>query len=231
MSETASSSLRQLQATYDHLVARAHPWPAHPVLGQRPVADHVAAVRSGEDGALAALVALAQGGDGDATTVALWALLPALRDKAWAFPRPRQPGQALNDHLTCAYQAMREADPGEERLAQRIVERAHGRWRRGQARAERAEGPSLDAVSSRPWRGPDPVADDVLARLTLGELASAAADAIHAGAVSPEAWAMLLAARLGGAGSDELGQAYGVSGSGVRTVVSRATTRLRHRVA
>lgn len=231
MSETASSALRQLQAAYDHLVSRAHPWPSHPVLGQRPVADHVVAVGAGEDGALQALVVLAQAGDEAAATVALWALLPALRQRAWGFPRPRQPRQALNDHLTCAYQAIRDADPGEERLAERIVERAHGRWRRGQARDERSEGASLEFVSSRPWRGPDPVSDDVVARLCLGEVASAAAAAIHAGTLSSEAWAMLLASRLGGAASDELGDAYGLSGSGVRTAVARATGRLRHHVA
>lgn len=233
MSES-SSTLRQLQAAYDHLARKPHPWPTHAVLGQHPVADHVAAIRAGDDPPSRRWSASPKARDGDATTLALWALLPALREEAWAFPPPAPPGPRRAPGL--CYEAIRRADPGEPRLARRLVERAHGRWRRGPARygcaaeASLEEAP-LEAASARWWGGTDPVADHVLARLSLGELAAAAAAAIDARALSPEAWAMLLAARLGGAGSDELGAVYGLSASAVRAAVARATSQLRDCVA
>lgn len=223
---------RTLEATYRRLTIRRAPWAAAHGLAA-DLDDIVAAIRDDfdrprdSDAALRTLLAIGRD-EPDAITVALHALAPALRRRIATTATVEYHTDALAE---LAF-VLLDSDLRGDRLAHRLVNRAHSRaWRharRAQTHGTRnitttvpcppeRLGPMLDHT-----RRSIDLADAVAARVDLGRFAAAVEADLAAGVVTPETWQRYRDQRLRRAVN---GPASPSSGS-ERVALHRASRRL-----
>lgn len=171
----------------------------------------------GSNDALAALARLGQQGDNDAIV----AMLAGVRLGLWGVVHSRcnHRDDAFDELLAHTTFILRRLDPTLDRLYDRVLGRARAAVLRVH-RHQMIETPCADMFRFRSnSRREDPVGDQVVARLSLSQLARLAND----GAIDLDAWNTLVAVRLAEVNSNEIDDR---SGSQVRAETSRLGRRL-----
>jgi DNA-directed RNA polymerase specialized sigma24 family protein len=225
MSRSIAETLAGLEHAYRAIAAR-RPWTDHPVLASAPLDDHIRDIRAGSDAPLAALVALAHDGDSDALTVIVHALAPMLR-RLIRGPNALL-GEILEDHLSSACHAVLATDPGDDRLAARLLQRTNSRARNFRRRHVISHDTPSTAVDRIATADPaETICDREVARVALHRLQAVARTETASGALHPLGWQLLVASRVEGLEGDALADRYGLSRAATRAAISRTSRKLR----
>jgi hypothetical protein len=231
-----------LERSFTRLARHQHPWNDHPVLGAAALDRHVERVRRRDNEVLAALVTLAQDGDHDAATVALWGLYPLLIGRVRRHPAKGRLPTDTADLVASTYLVMRDIDTDTPDLWIHLLDRALGRLIKQATRASARELSLEDTAAphgEHRTQAVDPahsavfgaahhdVDHEALSRLDLAHLSVTVRAAIAAGTITADRWQMVLDYHIHGASSRDLANDYGLSESGARVAVHRTVRRVR----